>query len=294
MTRPDRDVRLDDAWAQHRPYLVGVAFRMLGDIGDAEDAVQEAFVRLMRTEVSAIEDVRGWLTVVTSRLCLDQIRSARRRLQRPQDLDAISSLLPGTGSSFVDPADRVTLDDSVRLALLVVLDRLTPAERVVFVLREIFEVPFETVAETVGRSSAACRQLARRARVKIDTAMGSGEVGLANAEHRLVTERFIDACASGDLDALLQVLDPAVSGEVDLMPGEITTGAELVAANMLRWWSQARLVPLGTSGEPTLLAFVARRLAGVIVLTVAGDHVREIHATVQPEHLKSLREALAD
>ena len=292
MAQADDDPRLDDAWAQHRPYLIGVAFRMLGDIGDAEDTVQEAFVRLMRTEVSAIDDVRGWLTVVTSRLCLDQIRSARRRLQRPQDLDSISSLLPGTGASFVDPADRVTLDDSVRLALVVVLDRLTPAERVVFVLREIFEVPFETVAQTVGRSSAACRQLARRARVKIDAAVGSGDVGLANAEHRLVTERFIHACASGDLDALLHVLDPAVSGEVDLLPGAITTGADLVAQNMLRYWSHAQLVALTTSGEPTLLAFVERRLAGVIVLTVAGDHVHEIHATVQPAHLKALREAL--
>ena len=285
---------IDNAWAQHRPYLVSLAFRMLGDIGDAEDAVQEAFVRLMATEVSAIDDARGWLTVVTSRLCLDQIRSARRRLQRPQDLDAISAQLPGSGSSFVDPADRVTLDDSVRLALIVVLDRLTPAERVVFVLREIFGVPFETVAETVGRTGAACRQLARRARVKIDAAVGSGDVGLASAEHRLVTERFIQACATGDLEALLQVLDPAVSGEVDLRPGEITSGAELVAQNMLRYWGHAQLVALTTGGEPVLLAFIDRTLRAVIALTVAGDRVREIHATVQPAHLKSLREALPD
>jgi RNA polymerase sigma-70 factor, ECF subfamily len=140
------------AWAQHRPYLVGMAFRMLGDIGDAEDAVQEAFVRLMATNVTDIADARGWLTVVTSRLCLDQIRSSRRRLQHPHNLEAIESRLPGVGSSFVDPAERVTLDDSVRLALSVVLDRLTPAERVVFVLHDIFQVPFETVADTVGRT----------------------------------------------------------------------------------------------------------------------------------------------
>ncbi len=284
---------VSDAWAQHRPFLVSLAFRMLGDIGEAEDTVQEAFARLMATDVADIADTRGWLTVVTSRLCLDQIRSSRRRLQHAHDLDAIESRLPGVGPSFVDPADRVTLDDSVRLALTVVLDRLTPAERVVLVLHDIFQVPFETVAQTVGRSAQACRQLAHRARVKIDDAAGTG-IGLAGAEHRLVAERFIEACASGDLAGLLQVLDPEVSGGVDIRPNLIVTGAGAVARNFLHFWgTPARLVAVTTGRAPILLGFVDRELRALIELTVNGELISEVHVSVAPATLALVRATLS-
>lgn len=288
-------VRVDNAWAEHRPHLVNLAFRMLGDIGEAEDVVQEAFARLVVADLAEINDARGWLTVVTSRLCLDQIRSARRRLQRPHDLDAIAAILPGTGAAFVDPADRVTLDDSVRLALTVVLDRLTPAERVVFVLHDIFQIPFETVGETVGRSSQACRQLARRARTKIDQNASRSVLGLASAEHRLVTERFIDACATGDLAGLLEVLDPAVSGEVDLIADLVTSGADQVAGNFLRFWSApARLVALTTGPAPVLLGFVDRELRALIELTMSGGRITKVHVIASPDALAVVRAALAD
>src|SRR5215471_12607767 len=152
--------QIRDVWVEHRPSVVDMAFRMVGDIGRAEDVVQEAFQRLSQSDFDAIEDARGWLIVVTSRLCLDMTRSARHRREEPVAADKLPVQAQDVTSDLVDPADRVTLDDGVRLALLVVLERLTPPERVAFVLHDIFGVPFETVAATVGRPEATCRQLA--------------------------------------------------------------------------------------------------------------------------------------
>src|SRR5215472_12300870 len=173
---------VSDAYQAHRPYLIDLAFRMLGDLGAAEDVVQDAFSRLMGAEAGEIEDYRGWLIVVTSRLCLDQIRSARTRRERAHDAAEIEFIAPPQ-SGLTDPADRVTLDDRVRIALLVMLQRLSPAERVVFVLHEVFSVPFDAIAATVGRSGPACRQLARRARQKI--ADGQAGLGLAELGHEV-------------------------------------------------------------------------------------------------------------
>ena len=158
MTVDQHDEQVIQAWNEHRPYLIDLAFRMLGDVGAAEDVVQDAFTRLLRARTGEIEDERGWLIVVTSRLCLDQIRSARSRRERPHDAGEIE-FVTGTRTRSqapvglqppADPADRITLDDDVQLALLVVLQRLSPAERVVFVLHDIFGVPFDSVAETLG------------------------------------------------------------------------------------------------------------------------------------------------
>ena len=160
-------VRIVQAYRDHRPYLIDLAFRMLGDIGAAEDAVQDTFTRLLAADVGEIGDERGWLIVVTSRLCLDRIRSARARRERPHDSAEIEFVAPPAQGALANPADRVTLDDSVGLALLVMLQRLSPAERVVFVLHDVFGMPFPAVAETVGRTAPACRQLAKRARQKI-------------------------------------------------------------------------------------------------------------------------------
>src|SRR5215467_5414454 len=167
MDRGQGDEQFAVAWKENRTYLIDLAFRMLGDIGAAEDIVQEAFSRLISAGPGQIEDERGWLIVVTSRLCLDQIRSARSRRERVHDSGVIETIPRIAATVSADPADRVTLDDSVRLALLVVLQRLSPAERVVFVLHDIFQVPFDAVAEATGRTVPACRQLAARARRKI-------------------------------------------------------------------------------------------------------------------------------
>src|SRR3954449_4412514 len=191
---PSRSV--EAAWRSHRPYLVNLAYQMLGDVGGAEDVTQEAFLRLSRTDPSQIDDVRAWLTVVAGRLCLDQMRSARPRHEQPDE----SGALDVTPSREVDPADRVTLDDEVRTALLEVLRRLSPGERVAFVLHDVFQMPFEEIAEAVGRPVGTCRQLARRARAKFADA-SPRLTEIPDVEHRIVTEKFITACANGDLHA---------------------------------------------------------------------------------------------
>src|SRR4029077_20869206 len=157
---------VETAWRSHRPYLVNLAYQMLGDVGEAEDVAQEAFLRVSRADPGQIDDVRAWLTVVAGRLCLDQLRSARARHEQPDE----SAALDITASRDFDPADQVTLDDEVHTALLEVLRRLSPAERVAFVLHDVFQMPFDEIAETVGRPVGTCRQLARRARAKFSDA----------------------------------------------------------------------------------------------------------------------------
>ena len=272
-------VVIEDVWRANRPYLIDLAYRMVGDVGVAEDIVQEAFSRLVR--MNDIEDERGWLIVVTSRLCLDHVRSARvRREQSAEWLEETPSL--------ADPADRVTLDDSVRLALFVVLERLSPAERVAFVLHDLFGMPFDTVADTLGKAPAACRQLARRARQKIE---GAGPRFPVDAVlHREVTDRFIAAAANGDLDGLLAVLDPDVSGTADIPGAQVALGAEAVAFNILRYWSGRTIVsvPLGAE-RAVLLGFLEHRLAAVIEVRIGDRGIHHIHATVDPSRLDYLR-----
>jgi RNA polymerase sigma-70 factor (ECF subfamily) len=281
--------QIAEVWRHHRPYLVNLAYQMLGDVGDAEDVAQEAFLRLSRTDVSTIEDVRAWLTVVAGRLCLDQVRSARSRYERPDDIGSEAVTL---NQPFrLSPADRVTLDDEVRTALLEVLRRLSPGERVSFVLHDVFGVPFDAIAETVGRPVGTCRQLARRARTKIALAQPKpGEVSTAQvsmAEHQLVTEKFITACANGDLQALVEVLDPTVWGVGTVLadpapPPQINHGPHDVAVNLLRYLGPGATVVSGPAGQPVLLAFAERRLFAVVVLTIGEHLVTKIEATADP------------
>ncbi|MBV8349440.1 MAG: sigma-70 family RNA polymerase sigma factor, partial [Mycolicibacterium sp.] len=205
------DDRLAEAWHRHRPYLVNLAYQMLGDIGEAEDIAQEAYLRLSTADLGEINDVRAWLTVVAGRLCLDQVRSARARREKPGPETTLEAGSPLHASPAVDPADRVTLDDQISDALLEVLRRLSPGERVAFVLHDVFQIPFDAIAETVGRPVGTCRQLARRARGKIQTTRPLRS-DVTQSEHQLVTDKFIAACASGELRALTAVLDPTVWG----------------------------------------------------------------------------------
>lgn len=297
------------AYLEHGPYLVDLAFRMLGDIGAAEDVVQDAFSRLLHTDLGEIEDERGWLIVVASRLCLDQIRSARSRRERAHEVSDIEHAAVGpaaqaggatpTGQAGgpADPADRVTLDDSVRLALLVMLERLSPAERVVLVLHDIFGMPFEEVAQSVGRTVPGCRQLARRARQKMVANQNETRFSIAVGEHRQVTEKFIAACAGGDLQDLIEVLAPDVWGDVDFGPEgprrATRAGAAVVAANLLRFWGPpATLVSLPVGGKPAILAFSGRELAAVIELTMRGERIQSVHVVADPERLALLSSQL--
>src|SRR5438067_11238320 len=192
----------NQAWAEHHGFLLDVAYRLLGSYTDAEDVVQEAFTRLLRSDLDPIEDARAWLVVVVSRLCLDHLRSARVRRESyvgpwfPEPLIAID----GDAS---DPANVVTLDESVRLAMLIVLERMSPAERVVFVLHDVFDLPFEKVATMVDRTPAACRQLASRARRRVTQEAGNHRFKLDPDQQRRIVDAFIAATATGDVKALL-------------------------------------------------------------------------------------------
>src|ERR1700752_1999632 len=276
------DDRVADAWRNHRPYLVNLAYQMLGDVGEAEDVAQEAFLRLSRADPSQIDDIRAWLTVVAGRLCLDQMRSARARHEQPDESDALDV----TPSLEADPVDRVTLDDEVRTALLEVLRRLSPGERVAFVLHDVFGVPFDAIAQTVGRPVGTCRQLARRARAKFSTAQPKlSEV--ASAEHHLVTEKFITACANGDIAGLTAVLDPTVwgvgTGLADpAPPPQVNHGPHAVATNLLRYLGPEVTLVSGPAGQPVVLAFAQRRLFAAIVLPIRGCLVTKIEAVADP------------
>jgi len=280
---------IDRAWHDHRPYLVNLAYQMLGDVGEAEDVAQEAFLRLSRTGPDEIYDVRGWLTVVASRLCLDQVRSARARRESPGDPSALDVGGVLSASREPDPADRVTLDDEVHDALLEVLRRLSPAERVAFVLHDVFQVPFDTVAQTVGRPVGTCRQLARRARAKIEAA-SPRVTAVATGEHREVTARFIDACATGDLEALTAVLDPEVWGVGVVLadpppPPQINHGRDAVARNLLLYLGRGATLVSGPAGEPVVLGYSGRQLFVIVVLTVRDGLVLKIEATADPSAL---------
>jgi RNA polymerase sigma-70 factor, ECF subfamily len=290
------DDEFAQAWQANRPYLVNLAYGMLGDIGAAEDAVQEAFARFSATDQAAIRDARGWLIVVTSRICLDQIGSARVRRERAVDTSTIE--FAHSAGRAPDPADRVTLDDEVRSALLVVLERLTPAERVVFVLHDVFQTPFVSIAATVGRPAATCRQLARRARLKVagDVATVSSDVDVMR--HRLVADQFIEVVSCGDIDALVPLLDPDVWGDADMGPldprtGNVNRGFRKVARNLTRWFGPNTTLVSDPFGDHTeVRAFVDRRLYAIIFLTVADGLIQRVHVIADPAKLESTSASL--
>jgi len=231
------DPRFDEVWREDRGRMLGLARRILGDAPEAEDVVQEAFSRLARVDLDELEDVGGWLAVVVRRLSLDRVRSARFR----HEAVTLGSLPDGVISLpsdlAADPADRITLDDRVQLALAVVLERLSPAERTSFVLHDIFGFPYAAIGEIVGRSTAACRQLASRARRAIREGTDGGRddvrrADIENEQHRAVSERFIEACTGGDIRELIQVLDPDVVFRADLTATRMGVAVQPMSALM--------------------------------------------------------------
>ena len=284
MDRPTRqsprdvDLAVGRAWREHRRHLLDVAVRMLGDRAEAEDVVQEAYARLVRADLDAIEDVGGWLVVVVSRLCLDRLRARRRH---PTGHDEHLAERPAGPGAAPDPADRVTLDDSVRSALDRVLERLTPAERTAFVLHDVFGYPFDVVADMGGRTPAACRQLASRARRAV-RADAPARFAVEPADQRRMMERFVAACTAGDLDGLLAVLDPEVDGVADVGGAAGTryaSGSATVATLLLRFLGPASgttLLALPGIGDESVL--VGRRDGTVVLLaTVTARDGRIAH-----------------
>lgn len=273
------------AWDDHRPYLLAIAAGMLGRPSDAEDVVQEAFARLAAAPPGSVEDVRGWLIVVTRRLCLDRLRLAdtRRTVPTPE---------PPEGPGGVDPADRLTLDDEVRRALSVVIDRLSPAERTSFVLHDVFGFPFGAVAEMVGRTPTACRQLARRARLSIRSRpaepVAAGPRSPAAAESAELAARFIAACQGGDLGRLVDLLDPGVAGLAHVIgwdPLPPVQGAGQVAARILHFFGPTAgvtLEPFALEGHPAVVARRGGEVAAVLRLDYHAGRIIHLHAIARP------------
>lgn len=285
----DQDGEIRAAWRENRRYLLDVAYRMLGSISEAEDVVQEAFARLALADRAAIKDLRGWLVVVVTRLCLDELRSARARRETYVGPWLPEPVVQASGS---DPADRVTLDDSVRIAMLVVLERLTPAERAAFVLHDVFKFGFDDVGRIVGRSPEACRQLASRARRHVAEQTGPARFEADPAQLRRIVDRFMTAANEGDTDALLDVLDPDVVGWTDTggLPGAPLgpiTGRKAVARVLLRFLGDfgVTLAPTTVNGEPGALGLQDGVPISVIAFETKEGRITRIHGIANPEKL---------
>jgi RNA polymerase sigma-70 factor (ECF subfamily) len=269
-----------------RPYLHAIAFRVLGSHADADDAVQEAWLRLARTGRGGIEDLRGWLTTVTGRICLDALR--RRGVRGEQPLEISVGMLPreAAGDRRIDPEEEALLADSVGLALYVVMDALTPAERVSFILHDVFEIPFDAIAEILGRSTAATKMLASRARGRIR--LGAPATGAAAAA-REVVDAFLAAAGQGDLAGLLAVLAPDVEFRAQGPKGTIVVrGAREVAARATVGAGRdlgARVHPALVDGVPGVLVTAGGQPVTVMAFTVAGGVVTAIRALTDPDRL---------
>jgi RNA polymerase sigma-70 factor (ECF subfamily) len=286
---------VDEVWHATHRFVIDVAYRMLGSLSDAEDVAQEAFARLLRVNVSEIDDVRAWLAVVTTRLCVDHLKSARVRREHTSGAWLPEPIVADLDAQ-ADPADRVTLDESVRIALLVVLEQLTPAERACFVLHDVFQFSFDAVASIVGRTPAACRQLASRARRHVESDVTPARFSVEPAQHREIVERFIAACTSGDVEALTAVLDPDVEGIVDTgnrvsarFAGAI--GREMVMRRLLGFFgpgSHIGLTPCSVNGEPGALALRNGKPYAAIAISIRAGRIYELQSVADPAKLGNI------
>ena len=281
----DETVWLAERFEEKRTHLRAVAYRMLGSTTEADDAVQEAWLRLNRSDATTIDNLGGWLTTVVARICLDQLQSRRVRREDPLE-DAPPTLSP------VDPEREALLADSVGLALLVVLETLTPAERLSFVLHDLFAVPFEEIAPIVDRTPAAARKLASRARRRVQ---GRAALEPDQVAQREVVEAFLAAARGGDFEALLQVLDPEVVIRTDQagVSREIR-GAVAVASGAMGFATAAGAAPrlLLVDGAMGFVVAPGGRLLRVFSFIVEGGRIREIQIVTNPERLEKLELAV--
>ena len=287
---------LAERFEENRAHLRAVAYRMLGSLGEAEDAVQEAWLRLSRTDADDIANLGGWLTTAVARVSLDMLRSRRSRREEPLGPHVPEPIV--SGANGVDPEQEALLADSVGLALLVVLDMLAPAERLAFVLHDMFAVPFDEIAPIVGRSPAATRQLASRARRRVQGAAPAPDADLA--DQRRVVDAFLAAAREGDFDALVALLDPDVVIRIDR--GAVRPGAsrELrgAAAVVEQVRSFARLAafarPALVNGAAGFVVAPRGRPLAVAGFTVAHGRIVEIDLLADPARLRRLDLTVVD
>ncbi len=281
---------------QHRAHLRGVAYRMLGSLSEADDAIQETWLRLSRADTHGVENLGGWLTTVTARVCLDMLRS---RESRREDLQGVQVPEPLVArETAADPEQEALLADQVGLALLVVLDLLAPAERIAFVLHDLCAMPFEEIAPIVEREPAATRQLASRARRRVQGAPAVPEAELTH--QREVVNAFLAALRSGDLEALLAVLDPEVVMRADAAalprgaPTELR-GARTFATRVLPLAQGARAArPALVEGAVGIIVAPGGRLFRALRFTLSGGKVTHVEVVADPTRLRALDIALLD
>src|SRR2546429_3562962 len=277
---------LAEQFEAERPHLRAVAYRMLGDLTEAEDAVQESWLHLNRSDTSGVENLGGWLTTVVSRVCLDMLRTRKSRREEPLDTH-----VPDPIVASADPSQEALLADSVGLALLVVLETLTPAERLAFVLHDMFGVPFDEIAPMVDRTPAAARQLASRGRRRVRGAAPQPDADLTH--QREIVDAFLAASRGGDFDALLSVLDPEVvfridAGKVSALARPPVVGAAAVARQVLsrgsRFAPHAR--PAIVNGAAGAIVGPDERPFAVVGFTVARRRITAIDVIVDRGKLR--------
>lgn len=281
---------LAKSFEANRPHLRAVAYRMLGSINEAEDAVQEAWLRLNRSDATNIRSLEAWLTTVVARVCLDMLRSRKARREEELEVEAVGPVADSAAAS--NPEQEAVLADSVGLALLVVLDTLTPSERVAFVLHDVFDLPFEQIAPIVGRNAAATRQLASRARRRV---RGQQSASISDLQsQRTVVEAFLAALRAGDFEGLLAVLDPDVVVHLDEGAGAPGAPREIRGA---RNWAQgavaysrlARFVQVAlVNGGAGLVFAPGGKLSRALQFTIANGKIVEVDIIADKERLKQL------
>jgi RNA polymerase sigma factor (sigma-70 family) len=284
---------LAEGFEANRTHLRAVAYRMLGSQSEADDAVQEAWMRLSRSGTSGVENLGGWLTTVVARVCLDLLRSRESRREEPLDANPPAPIV--SSEDDADPEHQALLGDSVGLALLVVLETLTPAERVAFVLHDMFAVPFDEIAPIVGRSPAATRQLASRARRRVQGVATVPDADLAR--RREVVDAFLAASRGGDFDALLAVLDPDVVLRADRAAVRMGASREVrgAAAVADTFAGRARAArPALVNGAVGLVWAPAGRPRVAFAFTITGGKIVEIDLVADPERLHRLDVAILD
>ncbi len=288
---------------QHRGHLTAVAYRMLGTLADAEDAVQETYLRYARAAPGGVRDTRAWLTTTVGRICLDELGSARARRETYTGPWLPEPVVGTAGTSApveLGPEDRVTLDESVSMAMLVLLESLSPAERTAFILREVLGLDYGEVAGVVGRGEAACRQLVSRARARVRD--GAPRFTADRGQHAGAVAAFLAACSRGAVEDLVRVLDPDVVLRSDgggLVPGVArrpVSGAGDVARLLLgvaaRHAATAR--PSSVNGSAGLVFEAGGAVVGVMGFTVAGGRITEIDFVVSPAKLSRVSPARPD
>ncbi|MFB4317743.1 sigma-70 family RNA polymerase sigma factor [Actinomadura sp. 21ATH] len=278
-----------DRFEAERPRLRALAYRMLGSAAEADDAVQEAWLRYDRTDLAEVRNPAAWLTTVVTRVCLNLLRA--RQTRREESLDGFTADWLGAADHDRVPQEEAELADSIGLALLVVLDRLSPAERVAFVLHDMFDVAFDDIAHMMERNTAAVRQLASRARAKVRRGGGTETADAGRRDHAV--RAYLAATRTGDFEALLTLLDPQVELRAD---PEVTgaarpltlQGALVVARSAVASAARARFtVPAVVDGDPALIMAPLGRLSVVIRFTFAGSAITAIDITAAPDRLRA-------